>query len=205
MTTTVDAPTSVVNDWIGDYGSQPVQCADVKTLAERMRWVLENKLVDGKPLNASRWSLLAHLTRQQVQTFLTRADSKPGADLELQTVRALATAAGVSLEWLATGAGTPDAPPADDVNAPTVLADAIRFARANKLPENVITEYARTHSHDGFAGALPEDLYTEMKAIAQQRKRGAVEPDASAEIEAEERARRAEKQAAKDARKKGAK
>ncbi len=87
-----------------------------------------------------------------------------------------------------------EAPAADENEGlPQVLVEATRFARANKLPESVIADYARTHSHDGFAGAMPEELYVEMKAIAQQQKRGAIEPDASDELEAERTAAMAAK------------
>ena len=73
----------------------------MKTLAERIRWVLVHDLVE----NARQWSIAAGLTPQHVHTFLKRAELNAAADMERGTVEALATAARVAPAWLLTGEG----------------------------------------------------------------------------------------------------
>lgn len=76
-----------------------------KTLADRVAWILDNRRQgDGRPWNASALSLAAGLGRAHVG-MIKRGDAK---DVTIDTVRAIAEAAKVSMQWLATGAGSPD-------------------------------------------------------------------------------------------------
>lgn len=148
-----------------------------------MQWVLDTVRVDGEPLTPNRWSRLAGKTRQHVATMLSRMRSHPDSSVTTETIKALANAAGVNAGWLLTGSGSPYDEDGDD--SPQVLTDAVRFARANGISEEVIAEYRRTHRADGFEGATPEDLYLEMKAISRQKMRGAIDRDAAEELDAE--------------------
>lgn len=71
----------------------------MKTLADRVRWVLEA----GRVPNARQWSLSAGLSSKVVSTFLERASRSDGAELTEATIRALAPKGGVHVDWLRSG------------------------------------------------------------------------------------------------------
>lgn len=70
-------------------------------LAERLRQVIEDRLVD----DAEAWCEAAGLSRGFLSSFFVRAKGSPGASLKGPSASALAAAAGVRTEWLLTGEG----------------------------------------------------------------------------------------------------
>lgn len=107
MNTRVITITEVVNEESTiaiDYGSNAQHSGAVSSLYERMEWVIENRF-DG---NGSAWSVAAGKSRTHVTTLMYRLRQNPQSGQEFETLRALATAAKVSLSWLAEGVGTPD-------------------------------------------------------------------------------------------------
>jgi len=70
-------------------------------LAERLRQVIEDRLVD----DAEAWCEAAGLSRGFLSSFFVRAKGSPGASLKGTSASALAGAAGVRTEWLLTGEG----------------------------------------------------------------------------------------------------
>lgn len=73
-------------------------------LSERIQHVMTTR-----GLTARGWSDLALLTPTHVSGILRRLKEDPEATVEIETLAKLAAAAGVSFEWLATGAGNPTA------------------------------------------------------------------------------------------------
>lgn len=104
MHTTVLASTEVVKTWGDDSGTHPRDTQVVTTLAERLALVLERTGWSQREL-----SRRAGLTEVHVGQVLRRAKAK-GADaaVESSTLEAIAKAADVSYEWLATGTGAPE-------------------------------------------------------------------------------------------------
>lgn len=65
------------------------------------------------------WARRAGLSDERhLGVIMSRLRRSPSADVERETIAALAKGAGVSLAWLATGQGTPDAD--DDARGPSV-------------------------------------------------------------------------------------
>lgn len=71
----------------------------VSTLAERIRWILDNR-----PYSAQALSTRAGLAPGHVGHFLHNRVKNPRRD----TIAAIAVAAGVSVWWLVDGTGSPD-------------------------------------------------------------------------------------------------
>lgn len=107
LTSKVAAATKIVNSTTtdGDYsGSQSRYGDDVNTLESRILWVVEHR-ADGNQRELSR---KAGLSEGYVGSLLTRLRKKPGAQVEGDSLAALARAANVSIGWLITGSGSPD-------------------------------------------------------------------------------------------------
>lgn len=78
-------------------------CFAVKALSDRIRWILENRKFTQRELG-----LKAGLSSGFVSVFLTRAKDMPDASMNADALSAIARVADVSLEWLTTGAGSPE-------------------------------------------------------------------------------------------------
>ncbi len=93
-----------------------------QTLAARMQWVLTNRRKpSGDPWDAKALSVAARLGPSHVGQIARGKLVNP----QLETLQAIAAAAGVSVAWLASGKGSPDsddptAPSASESSAPTM-------------------------------------------------------------------------------------
>jgi hypothetical protein len=74
------------------------------TLEERINWLVEHR-ADGNQRELSR---RAGLSPNYVGTLLTRLRKNPNAQVERDSLAALATAGGVSIDWLVVGTGEPE-------------------------------------------------------------------------------------------------
>lgn len=83
----------------------------MKTLADRIRWILEKRDLGQRELARA-----AGLKDPHVAVILHRLEKFPDRKIEADTLAALARAGRVSMRWLATGEGSPD--DAGDVPAP---------------------------------------------------------------------------------------
>lgn len=84
-----------------------------QSLAARMQWVLTNRRKpNGDPWDAKALSLAAHLGASHVGQISRGKLANP----QLETLQAIAAAAGVSVAWLASGKGSPDS---DDPTTPS--------------------------------------------------------------------------------------
>lgn len=105
MSTSVLARTGVVNhadDVRVDCGTQQVHYLRVKTLKERLQFVLTKEFRGNK----SAWATAAKVTRVHVAKLLERESTNRGK-VELQVIDKLARAGKVSPGWLAFGVGQP--------------------------------------------------------------------------------------------------
>lgn len=105
MSTSVLARTEVVNRTVAvrvDLGTQQVHYLRVKTLKERLQFVLTKEFCG----NMSAWANEAGVTRVHVAKLLERESTNRGK-VELQVIDKLARAAKVSPGWLAFGVGQP--------------------------------------------------------------------------------------------------
>lgn len=103
MPTKVVPSTPVVKKEHDDCGSQSGYAPAV-SLKERVEWIVENRCGG----NQRELGRRAGLSGNHVGTILTRLRKNPDADIERETLTALARGANVSLQWLSTGDGEPD-------------------------------------------------------------------------------------------------
>lgn len=75
----------------------------MKTLADRIRWILANRDLGQRELARN-----AGLKDPHVAVILHRLEKDPGRQIEADTLAAIARAGRVSIRWLATGQGSPD-------------------------------------------------------------------------------------------------
>lgn len=85
----------------------------MSTLAERLRLVMTTKELSGR-----RWSEQAGFSSRIVSTVLHRIDAGTVVAMRRGTTDALALAAGVDPEWLATGHGVPPSADLDGYTGP---------------------------------------------------------------------------------------
>lgn len=78
----------------------------MSALLDRLDWVLKNRLEFGGSARA--WCERAGLSPNYIGTLRTRVRAKKPAGLTVEVATALATAARVPLEWLASGTGDPN-------------------------------------------------------------------------------------------------
>jgi hypothetical protein len=97
----------------------------VTSLAERISWVLRNR--KDVVTNESAWSVKAGLARTHVNGLRRRLREDASSGVELETLRKLANAAEVSVEWFAHGTGAPD------VLTPVAVDDDAALERNNTL------------------------------------------------------------------------
>lgn len=76
----------------------------MKTLADRVQWILSTYQISGREL-----SRRSGLNEVHIGQFLARARKRPDAEMDTPTLRTIASAAGVSFDWLASGEGEPHA------------------------------------------------------------------------------------------------
>lgn len=77
----------------------------VQTIAERIQWILDHRDMSQRGLSDK----AGFSSKSQLGNTLRRLAARPES-IEVETVRAIAEGAGVSLEWLLTGRGMPDDP-----------------------------------------------------------------------------------------------
>lgn len=110
------------------------------TLAGRMQWILANRRKSGgDPWDAKALSLAAGLGSSHVGQIARGALKNP----QLETLQAIAAAAGVSAAWLATGAGNADS---DDLTAPSVSESSTPVHGNVPGWTEVLAEDQRAHS-----------------------------------------------------------
>jgi transcriptional regulator with XRE-family HTH domain len=142
----------------------------VDTLPARLEWILTHcKAPSGGAWTARGLSAAADLSPSYVGMLRRQAVKSPGLDV----LRAIATAAGVSLAWLATGDGTPDSD--DDARAPSsteshvpVMGNAIGWSDAETA--------ARARSD------YSEEVWDIVRQIAPFAVRGIVSEDDALEL-----------------------
>jgi hypothetical protein len=105
MSTLVPLRTEVVKHryrcLVDDRTQRPQILKVADTLGKRLQWVLDHR--KERVGNQSQWALAANLDRSNVRVCIARNGS-----MRAEAVAALARVAGVSVEWLASGKGTPD-------------------------------------------------------------------------------------------------
>ena len=98
----------------------------IMSLEERLRWVMGQR-----GWTMSGWCIAAGLSeRTTLDKYFRRIKKRPDASMTIAVLVPLAKAAGVSVDWLATGEGTPVPTPTQEPDAryPT-RAQAIQAAR----------------------------------------------------------------------------
>lgn len=99
------------------------------TLAERIKWILDNcRTVEGKPWTAKDLSLAAGLTQSHVGQIKRGTVAGGNSD----TIKAIARAAAVSAGWLLTGEGQPIEPSEDE--RPLALASTEQGTEWRRIP-----------------------------------------------------------------------
>jgi transcriptional regulator with XRE-family HTH domain len=93
--------------------------SSVSTLESRIMWLVEHR-AEGSQRELSR---RAGLSPNYIGTILTRLRKKPNAQIEKDSLVALATAGDVSLDWLLNGRGNPERETVLDVGSPLRMAD----------------------------------------------------------------------------------
>lgn len=74
------------------------------TLIERIEWILKTRKISQRELGKR-----ANLKNpNHVGTIMSRLRNRPGADIESETLAALARGGGVDVQWLIDGKGSPD-------------------------------------------------------------------------------------------------
>ena len=126
MTTIVDAAPNVVNDLAIDCNN--VRCwsgyaAVVSTLLERLEHLLALRAVSAREL-----ARRSNLAEQHVSTIITRLRKNPQTNVGLPTLQAIARGGGVSLNWLLTGAGTPESADRDEPSTSTAALGHVPIA-----------------------------------------------------------------------------
>ena len=119
------------------------------SLLKRMREVLSERGWD-----ESEWAIEAGLReRTHVSTILRRLEAKPESSVDMKTLIALADAAGVTLDWLATGREPKyRAVSEKDPRYPS-RGQAIAAARLIGIPEHVIAAVANVDDLSQDPGA----------------------------------------------------
>lgn len=102
MSTFIASATNVVKENVGNDCWQSWHIHDVKTLAERARWVMQLR-----GLGQREWCDLAEVSHGYLSAFFDRVNKNPDAGMRNKELVALARAANVSVEWLSTGVGSP--------------------------------------------------------------------------------------------------
>lgn len=100
-----------------------------RTLLERLQWILTARGLSQREL-----SKRAGLNPNHLGTTMHRLRSNPDADIERDTLGALARAGDVGLEWLAEGKGAPDASSEAAVH-PNLRAALDRLRGENRISE----------------------------------------------------------------------
>jgi pyruvate/2-oxoglutarate dehydrogenase complex dihydrolipoamide acyltransferase (E2) component len=144
------------------------------TLAERLEFILKQN-----NWNAGVWARRAKLHRSHVYGLIKAAREGDTKKLAYETARKLARAAGVSVEWLAEGIGTPDDAfieqddeDEDDDEDPAIQALSLPKRRAREaalaleLPGKAIAHGLR--EPDGY----PSHYYFKAMELAAERLRG---------------------------------
>lgn len=113
MTNRMVVTNELVKENFGVFISQCEYTGRMRTLPERIRWILETR-----HLSQSALSLKAGLSRSHVDGIIEKFEANPDAEVQLNTLKAIARAGEVSWKWLVTGIGSPT--DLDDVDlAPT--------------------------------------------------------------------------------------
>lgn len=138
MTTFVAVTTHDVNTCVvavDDSCHHLRHAREVDTLLSRIEWVI----AQGRVASGRAWAMSAGLSPSYIGTLLTRLRASPDADARREEIGKLANAAGVSVEWLVTGVGSPDGERVTerDERYPSRAA-AARFARDAGLDEKAI-------------------------------------------------------------------
>ena len=129
MTGKVAGASKDVNPDGGNVGCHPVYSAAVRTLRDRIDWILRSQKISEREL-----ARRAGLAPPQVGLLLKRLAQKDHEGVTLRTLTALAQGAGVSLAWLAAGVG-PEAASAE--HSPTRAAAAQMAEREGVWPEAI--------------------------------------------------------------------
>lgn len=141
---------------------------DDETLPERLELILEKR-----GWSARKLSQLAGLKAETHVSSLINQGHTPNID----TAKAIAQAASVSLEWLLTGRGNMELPPKQYVERleryPT-RALAIQVGRAQGLPESVLAEVASISLDSDDDPGI--DYWTAQVTIAKSGKRSMGRP-----------------------------
>ena len=143
-----------------DYSSSQARYAVCVTLEERINWLVEHR-ADGNQRELSR---RAGLSPNYVGTLLTRLRKNPNAQVERDSLTALATAGGVSIDWLLVGSVDPERQVVLDVGSPLRMlagwADALvqAIASAAYLPSWVWPGTAEIRNAHAPVPLTPEFL-----------------------------------------------
>ena len=122
---------------IADSGYLSVHLVEV-TLLERLE-ATRRRL----GISQREWSRRSGLAEEHLGVILSRLRKSPSADIERETVAALAKGAQVSLAWLASGEGSPDAD--DDTRGPSASESHVPHHSNAVGWEDAQREAARRH------------------------------------------------------------
>ncbi len=127
MSTEILTSNDVVKTVAGDFVTHPAHHPVCMALRERIEQTLRRLGVSQREL-----SRRSGLTEVHVGQIVRRLEKDPEASIELPTLQAIARGAGVSLAWLLTGQGSPDADdtargPSTTDDVTPVMANAIGF------------------------------------------------------------------------------
>lgn len=143
-----------------DYSSSQARYAVCVTLEERINWLVEHR-ADGNQRELSR---KAGLSPNYVGTLLTRLRKNPAAQVEGDSLAALATAGEVSIDWLVAGAGEPNRRVELEAGSPLRMiagwAEALvqAIAAASYLPQWVWARAAEIRNAHAPVPLTPEFL-----------------------------------------------
>lgn len=129
MSTHVDYSPRVVNAIYAydvDAGRHSRDSCGVKTLADRMLWVLQNRRELVK--NKTTWPLMAGLKRGAVSAVIAR-----NGTMRTDNAVALARAAHVSVAWFVSNDGDPDAPDVEPEGVDPYPSRSLAIGRAKNL------------------------------------------------------------------------
>jgi hypothetical protein len=171
-TNTVAACTAVVKFQSDDPCSHPWHHRSVAptTLQERIQWILANRF-DG---NASEMSRRCGLARAHINLILKRSREEGPPRILDDTARKIASASGVSLQWLVEGVEPRD-PDSFKVSADEQYpnrADAVEAARRLKSASEEAIALVTGAEYSGASEWTAQDWYDEIMAAERRLRRG---------------------------------
>jgi transcriptional regulator with XRE-family HTH domain len=104
----------------------------VKSVADRIQWILDQRGISQRELARRSGLKGAH-----IGVIISRSRRNPGANIENDTLAAIARGGEVALRWLATGQGSPD-PSAEESGARPVLGNLPGWTEAEQHVRRIL-------------------------------------------------------------------